>query len=304
MESKAIAALNQRFAIPGHVNFSVGQGGLAKVNISNPYSSGTVMLYGGHVTSFIPKREGKNHDVLWMSPSSPFEVGKAMRGGIPVCWPWFGAHPSEPEKLPAHGFARTIDWTPVLTRAYEDGSTELHLLLRDSEETRALWPHAFELEIQIVFGKGLSVDLAARNPGIEPYTYTAALHSYFYVSDVSRVSVLGLEGCEYLDKVENYAHKRQQGTVNLVGQTDRVYIDTDADSVIVDPGLERKIRIAKRNSRTTVVWNPGEIANKMMDVGAGSHVNFVCVETANAGQDIIQVPAGGEAHLAALISVE
>jgi D-hexose-6-phosphate mutarotase len=303
-ESKDLKALNNRYGISGHLLFVAGQGGLVTAEISNPYSSGAVTLAGGNVLSFIPKRKSSENDVFWMSPTSPYALGRAMRGGIPICWPWFGAHPEDPQGKPAHGFARTQSWSPVGTQILPDGSIELRLKLSDSPETLSLWPHAFELEFRVVFGEALRVELHVRNPGSQPFHYTGALHHYFYVSDVRQVSVLGLEGCEYLDKVENYARKHQDGSVRFEGQTDRIYLDTVGDCVIVDPGLNRKIRIAKEGSHTTVVWNPGEMASRMPDVGAGGQVNFVCVETANAAQDMIMVPAGSAACMTAVISVE
>ena len=304
MEADLVMELNEHFAIPGHLQFMAGQGGLVTASINNEYASGEITLAGAHVTSFTPKFMKKPVGVLWMSAKSPHQVGKALRGGIPLCWPWFGAHPANPERYPAHGFARTVVWEMCGARVLPDGSTEVRLGLRDSDETRALWPHEFALEYIVTFGQALRVDLKVLNPGRAAFQYTGALHHYFHVSDVAQVTVLGLEGCDYLDKPEGFARKHQQGSIRFQGQTDRVYLDTISDSVIVDPQWGRKIRIAKESSRTTVVWNPGDAAGKMADVGEGGQVNFVCVETANAADDIISVPPGSESHLAALITIE
>ena len=304
IETDDLKTLNDRYGIPGHLAFVAGQGGLVTAQISNQYASGAVTLAGGHVLSFVQKRAKPEKDVLWMSPNSAYAVGRAIRGGIPICWPWFGAHPDDPQAKPAHGFARTQVWTPSGAQSLADGATEIRLNLSDSPQTRLLWPHAFELEYRVIFGETLRVELHVRNPERLPFQYTGALHHYFYVSDVCQVSVSGLEGGDYLDKVENYARKRQEGLVRFETQTDRVYVDTSGDCELFDPDLNRKIRIAKEGSQTTVVWNPGEIAAKMPDIGGGRQVNFVCVETANAARDVVTVLPGAEACLTAVISVE
>jgi glucose-6-phosphate 1-epimerase len=290
--------LNETFAISGHVSFHPGPGGLLMAVVNNAHAAAQITLMGGHVMSYTP-HGGKQ--VLWVSPNAAYETGKAMRGGVPVCWPWFGPHPAQPQERPMHGFARTRLWSVVGTRALEDGSTEVRMVLRDSDETRVLWPHPFELELKAVIGSQLSLLITSRNAGSKPYRYTAALHPYFAVSAAKDVTVRGLEGTDYLDKTEDFQRKHQPDSIRFTGWTDRIYLNTASDLAIEDPGLGREIQIQKIGSRTTVVWNPDRMAAEMPDVGAGQERYFVCVESANAREDVVEVEPGGEASLGMII---
>ena len=299
MDDADLQALNDGFAIAGHVSFRAGPGGVAVAEIANAHACAAVALPGGHVLGFQP---GGHEPVLWLSRQSRFEVGKAIRGGIPVCWPWFAAHPDDPGK-PFHGFARLSLWSVTGTAVAADGATCVRLGLRDTGATRALWPHAFELEIAVTVGPELRVELSARNPGEEAWTCTAALHSYFRVGDVTQIAIHGLEGCRYVE--DGAERARQQGAVTIDREVDRVYFDTTATCTIEDPGMGRRIRVAKSGSRSTVVWNPwAEKARRLEDFGDDEYPGMVCVETANTRADVVTVPPGGEHCLAALIGVE
>jgi D-hexose-6-phosphate mutarotase len=260
----------------------------------------TVALHGGHVLSFQPRGE---EPALWLSEHSSYQPDKAIRGGIPVCWPWFGPHPADAGK-PAHGFARTSSWT-VLGTETSGSPAKLRLGLTDSDTTRALWPHAFELELIVSVGLALDVELVIRNPGTAAFVCTGALHSYFAISDIARVTVGGLDGRMYLDKVEDYARFQQSGSIAIDRETDRIYLDTTDACTIVDAGWDRTIRIGKRGSRTTVVWNPWAArAAQLADFGDEEYHRMVCVETANAAGDEITIPPGGEHRLATVISID
>jgi glucose-6-phosphate 1-epimerase len=296
-----LQSLNERYAIPGHISFHSGPGGLVIAVINNVHASAVLTLQGGHIMTYTP-HGGK--PLLWVSPNAAYEVGKAMRGGIPVCWPWFGSHPQEPDRKLMHGFARTQPWSLAGTRALDDGGTEVRLVLRDNAQTWALWPQAFELELTATVGRQLDVQCAARNPGSQPYQFTGALHPYFLVSAIREISITGLVGTDYLDKTEEFKRKSQSETLRISGWTDRIYLDTTSDLCIEDPGFGRTLRITKTGSRTTVVWNPDVIAAEMPDVGAGQQQHFVCVETANAVDDVAVVAPGGEARLGMTIEIE
>jgi D-hexose-6-phosphate mutarotase len=184
-------------------------------------------------------------------------------------------------------------------------ATEIRLGLNENEDSLALWPHPFDLEIVVTVGAQLRVELIARNPGGQPFISGGALHTYYTVGDARRIAIHGLDGCDYLDKVEAFKRKQQQGPVTIAGETDRVYLDTDAACVIDDPALERRIRIAKAGSRTTVVWNPwAEKARRIPDFGDEEYLSMVCVETANADTDVATVAPGGEHRLSAVIESE
>jgi D-hexose-6-phosphate mutarotase len=296
-----LESLNDSFAITDHITFAAGPGGLPMAEIRNAYAAATVSLHGGQALAFQPH----GHDpVLWSSAHSLYQPGKAIRGGIPVCWPWFGPHPSDPSK-PAHGFARTSLWSVLSAAALADGATQIRLRLADDDTSYDLWPHPFELRLVVTVGAELRAELIVRNPGAAPYTYSGALHSYFNVSDVAAISIHGLDGCAYIDKVDSEQRKLQRGAITIEAETDRVYLNTAETCTIEDPGLDRRITIAKAGSRTTVIWNPWvEKARRLADFGDEEYHGMVCVETANADGDSITVAPGGEQRLTAIIGVK
>ena len=266
----------------------------------------TIDLQGATVTHFRPAGEDP---VLWLSTRAVYAPGRAIRGGIPICWPWFGPHPDDPGK-PDHGFARNRRWSVLGAAIAEDGATVIRLGLWDDEVTRDLWPHSFALELEVAVGVALRVSLIARNTGSAPFTCTGALHSYLAVGDVTRIAIHGLEGCAYVDKVDGGAEKVQQGAVTIVGETDRVYRDTVATCTIDDPVLGRRIAVAKRGSRSTVIWNPWqEKARRLTDFDDDAYPRMLCVEagyprTGVALDDTITIAPGAEHHLETTIGVE
>ena len=300
MESNPYQTLNEQYGIADHVQIKAGPGGLAAVMVDNRHASALITLAGGHVLRYQPKGQ---EPLLWVSPNAVFEAGKAIRGGVPVCWPWFGQHATDSSK-PMHGFVRTMVWTVADTRAQEDGSTEVRLFVTDTPQTLALWPHPFRLEIIVTVGPALRVELAARNTGSEPFTYTAGLHPYFQVSDVVQINITGLEGVSYLDKEDGFRRKPGEDTLRIAGPVDRIYTGTERDMVIHDEGYGRAIRIRKTGSRTSVVWNPGENAARMPDLGAGNERTFVCAETVNAVDDTVTVAPGAEGRMGMEVTVE
>lgn len=296
-----IDRLNERFAVAGHVTFEAGEGGMPRAVVSNDLARASVYLHGAHVTSFQPRGHAP---VLWTSELAEFRAGKAIRGGIPLVWPWFGPHPTD-ASLPQHGFARVAQWRVASARALDDGCTEVVFELSDDAATRALWPHPFALELRVTVGERLEVAFSSRNTGTEPVEVGAALHSYLFVGDVTTARVAGLDGREYVDQTDRRLVKRQRGPLAFAGEVDRVYLDTPDECVVADPILGRRIRVAKSGSRTTVVWNPWEEkARKMVDFPDDHYTTMVCVEAANAEGDVRSLPAGGSHTLAQTISVE
>jgi dihydroxy-acid dehydratase len=305
-EAQAHADPLARFAIPGQLSFRTGVGGLTYVDIDNHGGRATICLQGAHVVSYRPKSQ--QAPVVWVSDAAKFAPGKSIRGGVPVCWPWFGAHDTE-SGYPAHGYARTVDWQVIGTRRRNDARTEITLQLVENAQTRAQWPHATRLTLTVTVGEKLEVKLATANLGDVPVKIGEALHTYLHISDIGAVKVAGLEGSDYHDKVDNFARKTQSGAIGFESEVDRVYVNTPADCVLVDPGLGRRIRIAKTGSQSTVVWTPWtEKAEKMGDMGRGKSGagwrEMVCVESGNAMDNVVTV-APGETHtLAVTYSVE
>lgn len=301
MSSLEIDALNRRFGIPNHLHFSAGQNDFVLAEISNFHAHATLCLQGAQVLTFAPINQ---EPVLYLSQAARYTPGKSVRGGIPVCWPWFGPHATDAQK-PAHGFARSSLWRVIETSALNDGATRVVLELTPSPEHRILWPYEARVQLHVSIGPSLTVELVTHNESTQPIQISEALHTYFQVSDIESVSVTGLEGCTYVDKVIGGASAIQQQAINIHGETDRVYLSTTAECVIHDPGLRRRIHVAKTSSRSTVVWNPwSEKALKLGDMGADGFRSMLCVETANALDNLVSIASGAEHRLTTIISVK
>ena len=284
-----IDELNQKFGLEGMLVFAEGEGNMPVVEVSNRHCTAKISLQGAQLTSWLPSGE---EEVIWLSPDASFKQGKSIRGGIPVCWPWFGGHVSEVD-FPAHGYARTVFWDVLETQAMDDGATRIQFKIIENDLSRRLWPYASELILTMNLGATLEIELLTRNIDSKPFKITQALHTYFNISDARNITVTGLEGCEYLDKLDQFAKKRQAGPVQLTAEVDRIYLQTDGDYAIVDPGLNRTINISKSGSNSTVVWNPWQAsAEKMGDLGKDGYVIMVCVETANAADDVVLLEPG------------
>ena len=252
---------------------------------------GDLSLDGGHVTRW----SGGGGDVLFLSRESRYAPGDPIRGGIPVICPWFGDDP-EGRGRAAHGFARRRRWR-LVDRVDTADATRATLELADDDGTRALWPHAFVLRLEVVFGAALELALTVENRDRATFTYEDALHTYFTVGDIQRVLVRGLEGANYLDTVGAVRPTRQNdNAIAFAGETDRVYNATTATCHIDDPTLGRTIEVAKSGSHSTVVWNPWiEKAARLKDLGDDEWTRFVCVESGNIGADAIRLEPG-ESH--------
>lgn len=282
--------------LPGGVTIEK-QHGLERVAVTTPVCEGHVYLHGAHVSHY--RRSGEE-PMLWMSDKSWFEPGKPIRGGVPICFPWFGARQGKPES-PGHGFARLLPWT-LATATAEGGAVTLVLTLGASEATRAHWPHDFAAEMRVTFGRELTMTLTVRNTGGEPFTFEAALHTYFAVGDVRRVRVTGLENVRYMSKVEGGAIKSSPEPITITAETDRVYMETASACVIEDDALGRKIRVTKRGSRTTVVWNPWVAKAKAMpDFGDDEWTGMLCIETANALDAAVTLQPGASHEMTAVV---
>ncbi|MBU0621918.1 MAG: D-hexose-6-phosphate mutarotase [Gammaproteobacteria bacterium] len=296
-----LTELNQRFAIGNHVQFREIADGMTIAEVANQHAVSNIVLQGAHVATFQPRGE---EPVIWLSPRAKFAPGKSIRGGVPICWPWFGAHKSD-SKLPGHGYARTVPWEVLETKALPDGATFLRFGLVESDATRAQWPHPSTVQLEVTVGKALRIELVTANTSNAPFELSEALHTYFQISDVANMTIRGLENCEYLDKVQDFARFTQQNGIVVESEVDRVYVNTPADCVIEDKGLKRAIRIAKQGSQSTVVWNPWtEKAEKMGDFGPALHRDMVCVESGNAMENVVTLQPGETHRLVAVYSVE
>lgn len=288
----SLNSLNHHFSISGQLAFEETANGMQVVKINNSHASATIALQGAHVMTFQP--HDQEAPVLWMSEQAKLEPGKSIRGGVPICWPWFGAHSRE-ASFPAHGFARTMNWGVIASETLTDGRTRISFELQKNDVARAQWPYICHLRCIITVGKTLSIELATENTGDTAFEISEALHTYFNVGDIEHIRIIGLENCAYWDKVTD-TRGTQSGSIEIHEEYDRVYLDTAADCIIEDTQLKRRIRIAKRGSLSTVVWNPWtEKSTRMGNMGEEGYRSMVCVESGNALENKISV-APGETH--------
>lgn len=284
--------LKLRFAGADFLDFSEKAPGFIVIDVKTPFSTATIALQGAHVMTWQP---AKQKPVIWLSKAAKFAPGKSIRGGVPLCWPWFGPHAKE-ANYPGHGFARTIPWSLLSAGKLPDGRVRLEFEPVMNDAARAQWPHDSTVKYSITVGQELVVGLATKNTGKTPFVLGQALHTYFEIGDIKQVEIAGLTGCTYIDKVDGGKRKKQKGTVTFAGEADRVYLGTAGCCGIVDPAMKRTLLITSTGSRSTVVWNPGkEKAAKMGDFGNKGENRMVCVETANAADDVISL-APGETH--------
>lgn len=283
--------INKVGSLPSHVKLETGPGGLERISVQTPEAQALVYLQGAHLASWRPRDQ--KHDVLWMSRHSRFEPGQPIRGGVPICFPWFGAR-REDASSPAHGFARRRLWQLEEVQIPQPESVLLELSLSDDEETRSLWPAAFELRYRLLIGPELLMTLTVKNRDDQPFVFEEALHTYFTVGDVRRVRVYGLQGAEYLDKTDHMVRKRQEESVVRVDkETDRLYVNTTASCLLEDETLGRRITIDKQGSSSTVVWNPWiDKARALEDFGDDEWSGMICIETANAADNAVALGPG------------
>lgn len=300
MDTRYLSDLQQRFGIPDTVTFTRGPGGIPVVDIANPLGQGRIAIQGAQLLSFTPAGQAP---VVWLSPEAQFMTGKSARGGVPICWPWFG--PAKQPGFPTHGFARTAPWEVIEVSALENGAHRLGFRLVRTDADDEQWPYSTPLEVYYTLGSALEIELVTRNHSPQPITLGEALHTYFTVGDVREILIHGLDRGDYIDKVDGGQRKQQTGPIAIAGEVDRVYLDTAADCLIDDPVLNRRIRIAKRGGQSTVVWNPWQDkAAKLGDMGEAGYLGMVCVESGNAADDILSLAPGAEHRLWVRYSAE
>lgn len=291
-----LAQLNRDYGLAGQVTFVEGKGGFPYIEVANEQATALISVYGGQVLAFKPV--SATHDLMFVSDAAYYQPGKAIKGGAPVCWPWFGPDP-EGQGRPSHGLVRNRLWTVRGIQALSDGATQVTLGVSDTEETLALWPYRFALAIEITVGKTLDLALVTQNLGDRPFDITQALHTYFTVGDISQTAVLGLGDTTYIDKVDDQKVKPQSGPITIAEEVDRIYQGVPSELMIDDRALNRQVRITSTGNQTAVVWNPWvEISAKSGDLADDAYQKFVCVETTNAADDVVSVPAQGEYRLA------
>lgn len=287
-----IPLLNQRFGAPGRIAFRTGTAGLPIVALVNAYGTCELSLYGGQVLSYRPTG---HVPVLFTSKAAVYEPGRPIRGGIPVCWPWFG--PSADTAHPPHGFARLMQWG-LQTTEYSSDVTEVRLTLSDSEFTRRIWPYAFEVELRVWLDQRLNVALTTVNRDTRPFSFSQAFHPYFLVRQITETTVRGLDKAPYTDLLTGQAGV-QEGLLDIRSETDRVFMPAAPECVLHDAGLSRAIAVAFTGARRIVVWNPWiDKGRAMPDFGDDEYLRMLCLEPANTADDAVTLAPGARHTLA------
>jgi glucose-6-phosphate 1-epimerase len=299
MEESKIDALNRRFGIPGVAQMVPGKGGLPNLRITAPSASAEIYLHGAHLTSWAPTNA---EEAIFLSEHSHWQDGQAIRGGIPICFPWFRAKSDDP-KAPAHGFVRTKEWRLDSVSANGDSVTVICSTESD-ESTRRWWPHEFRLAHVLTIGRSLRLQLTVTNTGRESFRFEEALHTYFRIGQANDVRVRGLDHATYLDNADRNREKIQSGDLSYTTRTDNAYLNTRSALELIDPILHRTIRTEKENSATTVVWNPWqEGAASLADLGDDEWQRMACVEASNILGAAVSLAPGQEHTMQATLSV-
>ncbi|MCY1395581.1 putative glucose-6-phosphate 1-epimerase [compost metagenome] len=265
--------------------------------IHTAHGEALIAQQGAQLLSYQPHEQ---QPLVWLSETAEYKHGQSVRGGVPVCWPWFGGLERNPvevrgmvegESGPAHGLVRGVDWE-LEDIADEQGELTVHFRL-DAHHGLPGWPHAAELSLAMRFGEHLKLELTTRNLGDKPLAISQALHTYFAVSDIREVSVEGLQGARYIETLENWEERQQHGVVRFAGETDRIYLGLDRPLVIRDPQWNRGIHIQASHSRSAVVWNPWiDKAARLSQFPDDAWQRMLCIETARVMDDILSIAPG------------
>ena len=258
---------------------------------------------GAQVLSY--QRDGQP-PLIWLSEQASYQRGQSVRGGVPVCWPWFGdlsrnppavkALVAEPSSAPFHGGVRSLDWQ--LQRLAPDAAGISLEFACPAPASDANWPAALQLELHIRLDQRLHISLLSHNNGSQPLTIRQALHSYFAVSDIRQVEVDGLADCRYIETLEDWQERRQDGPLRFSGETDRIYQQLPSRLSISDPAWQRRVCLESHGSRSAVLWNPWiDKAQRLSSFAADAWQRMLCIETANVWHDCVQLPAGASHSL-------
>jgi len=279
--SAGIRRINSRQLFPGL--HQPTDAGLPMLLVENALGRTVIAVQGAHVMSFQPAGQ---REMLWVSPKTLLQEGTPIRGGIPLCLPWFGPGP---DGKTMHGFARIKEWTVVAAERLESGATSLVMALSGDAATSALWPHAFLFRLEIEAGTALKMVMHVENRGKDAAPLAFAFHTYFSVPDVAKARVSGLEGTTYIDKMDSFARKPQNGEVIIDGITDRIYLDVPARQTIA---TETGTISIESTAKCAVVWNAWSNDKNIPDLGDGNHVGYLCVERGDVADHAITLSPG------------
>ena len=280
----------------GHLITEETKSGLTRIVFETDVANAELYLQGAHLTQWTP---AGGSPVLFLSRDSAFVPGKAIRGGVPVIFPWFGARTATPSDDrtdgPAHGFARTSEWQ-LNSVVMEDKNVLVELSLSPNDLSKSLGYDHFLLTYKLTIGSSLTMQLVVQNQSEQPLYFEEALHSYFHVFNFDTMHLNGLAGIDFLDKTDGFKRKTQsEDNLVIKAETDRVYLNTEGPVYIDDAGVARRITVEKENSKNTVVWNPGpKVRPKIMDMSDDEWTSMVCVEAANVGDNRLTLEPNGK----------
>jgi glucose-6-phosphate 1-epimerase len=283
---------------------------LLAVRVENTKACATVFLQGAQVSHYQLKDQPP---ILWCSPLCDFQEGKSLRGGIPVCWPWFGDLTRNPDVVkdsinkssdaPAHGTARQKPWNLTDIEILSDQSTRLTLTLALAENQDPYWPHASSATLSMTVGEQLALNLTIKNESPQTVSFSTALHSYFAISDISQVAVNGLDNLQFIDCMDDWNTLTQQGPLLFDQEVDRIYKGTSGEITLVDQQWKRIISVKNKNSHSAVLWNPWkDKAKRLSQFADEAYKSMLCIETANIGEDFVCLASGDSQRLELLIS--
>jgi glucose-6-phosphate 1-epimerase len=294
-----LTELDRHFGIPDIAQVCEGHGGLARVEINTPLAHGEIYLHGAHVTSW---RLAGSEEVLFLGSKSRWEEGQAIRGGIPICFPWFRGKADDPH-APAHGFVRTRSWQ-LYSIVENRAGVAVTMFIESDEQTRRWWPGEFRLVHRVTFGSELKLELTCINTGRTQFQFEEALHTYSRVVDVRNVCLRGLDGIRFLDNTDANKEKVQVGDLTVASQTDDAFMNTQNTVDLLDPKMARRIQLQKSKSTTTVVWNPWqEGARRLQDLDDGEWMQFLCMEASNVMGAAVTLAPGHEHTMTAVLAV-
>ncbi len=283
--------------LPG-IELVDGRGDLPMVRVRTSAAEADIYLHGAHVTHYKPADAG---DVLFLSEQAIFDGKKAIRGGIPVCFPWFSDN-GPADEAPAHGVVRTAQWT-VTDLGMVGDDARVAMRYESNESTRRWWPHDFRCDYELTIGKRLDARLTVTNTGSDAFRYELALHTYLAVADVRQVTLEGFAGATYIDQLDANTTKQQDGEPTIEGEVDRIYQQHGRDVAVVDK--QRKLLVAPTGSTSTVLWNPHVAkAARTADFGDDEWPQMLCVESAAIGDGAIDLDAGARHTLGVTLSQE
>ncbi len=258
--------------------------GFTYLDINNNHAHLKIALHGGHIFYYKPHNQ---EELLWTSQTSFYKEGKAIRGGIPICWPWFGKHPSD-TTLPQHGFARISLWECVAVDKRDPNETTVTLELKHSKESLNIWPYRFKLTLMIIVNQTLTVSLTTHNNDTQAFIITEALHSYFHLDDITHVTVKGLENISYIDQLDHNTIKSSSQPLTIHKEVDRAYINTN--NTLTLTYRNKTVTMISRGSSSTVVWNPWiEKSRQISDFHTDGYKEMLCIETANVYDNLISI---------------